>query len=168
MSASDRTWKLAKKYWENCQNADGSWSYNSTRHPRHRQHDLRRHHLAGDRRRPGAVERRPGRSATASTAAWPTNRDDADRIERGLQWLGQHYSVTPQSRAPAATWLLYYLYGLERAGRLTARRFIPLPARPGQPDRADWYREGADQLVRNQDSSVGLLGGRGPWRKRIR
>ncbi len=57
--------------------------------------------------------------------------------------------------------LLYYLYGLERVGRLTARRFIPLPVRPGQPDRADWYREGAEFLVRSQDSLSGFWIGRG-------
>ena len=60
-----------------------------------------------------------------------------------------------------ATWALYYLYGLERAGRLTARRFIPLPARPGQPDRADWYREGADWLIRQQDGLSGFWAGAG-------
>ena len=38
--------------------------------------------------------------------------------------------------------MLYYLYGVERTGRMTARRFI---------GKHDWYREGADMLVRNQD-----------------
>ncbi len=70
---------------------------------------------------------------------------DADRIERAIQWLGHHYSV---KRNPGSNeWVLYYLYGLERVGRLTARRFIPLPSRSGQASRADWYREGAEHLV---------------------
>jgi hypothetical protein len=38
--------------------------------------------------------------------------------------------------------LYYYLYGVERVGRMTARRFI---------GKHDWYREGADMLVRHQD-----------------
>ena len=102
----------------------------------------------------------PGRSATASSAACPADRSDADRIEQAVQWLGQQLLRGPQSRQQAI-WLLYYLYGLERAGRLTARRFIPLPPRPGQPDRADWYREGADWLVRKQDSLSGFWTGVG-------
>ncbi len=84
--------------------------------------------------------------------------DDVDRIERGIQWLGPALLRQPPIPAPARS-LLYYLYGLERAGRLTARRFLPLPSRPGQADRADWYREGADYLVRQQDIAVGLLDG---------
>ncbi len=39
-------------------------------------------------------------------------------------------------------WHYYYLYGVERVGRLTARRLI------GQ---SDWYREGAEYLVNHQD-----------------
>ena len=85
---------------------------------------------------------------------------DTDRIERAIQWLGHHYSVTSNPGA-GGTWALYYLYGLERAGRLTARRFLPLPPRPGQPSRADWYREGADHLVRTQDSLSGFWAGVG-------
>ena len=38
--------------------------------------------------------------------------------------------------------LYYYLYGLERAGRLSARRFI---------GDHDWYREGTEFLVNDQD-----------------
>ena len=60
VSASDRTWGLAKRYWEKCQNPDGSWGYTIRNSFRHRQHDLRRHHLADHRRGYGAGERRPG------------------------------------------------------------------------------------------------------------
>ena len=31
--ASDRTWNLAQKYWENCQSPDGSWGYPSAGGP---------------------------------------------------------------------------------------------------------------------------------------
>ena len=141
--ASDQTWRLAKTYWEKCQNDDGSWGYNQPARHRHRQHDLRRHHLAGDRRRPGAAERRPGRRRphrvlpAAATPTMPTASSGP------CEWLGQTLLRRASNPGAAARWLLYYLYGLERAGRLTARRFIPLPpARPARP--ADWYREGAD------------------------
>jgi hypothetical protein len=48
--------------------------------------------------------------------------------------------------------LLYYLYGLERAGRLSARRFI---------GKADWYREGSRFLIDNQDKLSGFWSGAG-------
>ena len=40
------------------------------------------------------------------------------------------------------TGIIYYLYGLERVGRLTARRLI---------GEHDWYREGAEFLISQQD-----------------
>ncbi len=49
---------------------------------------------------------------------------------------------------------MYYLYGVERTGRMTARRFI------GQHD---WYREGADMLVRSQDNLSGFWKGTGSY-----
>ncbi len=160
VAASDRTWLLAKKYWEDCQNIDGSWNYSRLlpggtgsmtcagitsmviANDRIHASDAR---VTGDR-----IE-----------CCLPHGPSDTDRVERGIQWLGQHYSVSHNPGSAASTWFLYYLYGLERAGRLTARRFIPLIPRQGQPDRADWYREGADRLVRSQESLSGFWTGTG-------
>ena len=75
------------------------------------------------------------------------NKDDA--LEKALAWMAKHYdagrnfgSSTGRSR------LLYYTYGIERAGRLSARRFF---------GRHDWYREGARFLLDNQQRGQ-LLG----------
>lgn len=64
-------------------------------------------------------------------------------IENGLRWLAENFSVT----SPPATDPLgregkyYYLYGMERAGRMSGQRFIgPF----------DWYREGAAHLIKDQ------------------
>lgn len=149
--ASHQTWLRAKKYWEKCQNIDGSWRYLTLPigtgsmtcagitslviiADRMQPVDAR---VIGDH-----IECCPARPAGAT-----------DRIEKAICWLGQNYSVEHNPNDPV--WTLYYLYGLERAGRLTARRFIPLPIRPGQPSRADWYREGADYLIRTQDRQSG-------------
>ena len=61
-----------------------------------------------------------------------------------MAWLTKHFSVrtNPGDRA----WLLYYLYGLERVGQLTGQRFI---------GGHDWYREGAEVLMREQDDFSG-------------
>ena len=48
------------------------------------------------------------------------------------------------------TWLHYYLYGLERVGRFTARRFI---------GDADWYLEGAKMFISTQDNLTGAFRG---------
>jgi hypothetical protein len=155
VGAKETTWKLAKKYWENCQNRDGSWGY---------MHlpvgtgsmtcaGIAALVIAADCLQPSYARVKGNRIECC--LARPVG--DADRIERAIQWLGQHYSVRQNPNDPV--WTLYYLYGLERAGRLTARRFIPLPPRPGQPGRADWYREGAKYLVGIQDRSSGAWKG---------
>ena len=78
---------------------------------------------------------------------------DADKgVDKGHELAGREFFRVPKSRHPGGMWLLYYLYGMERAGRLTARRFI---------GKADWYREGAKFLVDNQDRLSGFWSGAG-------
>jgi hypothetical protein len=71
-------------------------------------------------------------------------RNDNDAVERGLAWLGAKFSVEQNPGSPS--WQLYYLYGMERVGRLSGRRFFY--SRSGKPH--DWYREGAEQLLKSQ------------------
>jgi len=66
-------------------------------------------------------------------------------LDRGLDWLGKKFTVL-ENPGGGRTWHYYYLYGLERVGRFTARRFI------GQ---ADWYLEGARMFVKTQDPFTG-------------
>ncbi len=65
-------------------------------------------------------------------------------IDAGVRWMGSRFSV--RSNPGDGNWLLYYLYGLERAGRLSGRRFF---------GDHDWYREGADFLIRKQVAATG-------------
>lgn len=67
--------------------------------------------------------------------------EDADAIERALQFLGRPGFFTLEGNPGSGSHWLYYLYGLERVGRLSGRRFI---------GGRDWYREGADLLIRRQ------------------
>jgi hypothetical protein len=135
-----KTWQQAADYWRSTQNDDGSWGY----YPG----------TAGSGSMTCA-----GIGALATSAAAlnsgdavvdggrvdccrPHQKDDA--LERAVAWLTRHFSVSrnPQPAGAGQPCLYYYLYGLERAGRLTARRFI---------GEHDWYREGAEFLVRDQD-----------------
>jgi len=147
---SEPTWKAILKYWRQAQNPNGSWGYQP--------------HTAGR-----------GSMTCAGIASLVISQEklsDGDAkvvnhrlrccaahkpdlaIDRGLDWLGRNFSV--YSHPGYNSWLLYYLYGVERAGRLTARRFM------GSGDNLhDWYREGAEMLVRSQDKLSGFWKGRG-------
>ena len=76
------------------------------------------------------AERRPGRRRPHRLLPAPAIRRGPTASSGACSGWD---STTRSATIPAAgaTWALYYLYGLERAGRLTARRFIPLPARAG-------------------------------------
>ena len=136
-----QTWQLAADYWRNTQNDDGSWGY-----------------VPGDAGSGSMTCAGIGALAT-STAALESGDAAVERgrviccrphqedhaLERAVNWLAQHFSVrgNPRPAGSGFACLYYYLYGLERTGRLTARRFI---------GDHDWYREGAEELVRQQDA----------------
>ena len=71
-------------------------------------------------------------------------KDEADEVQQsidaGIRWLGNNFQI--RANPGGRGWWLYYLYGLERAGRFSGQRFF------GQHD---WYREGAKLLVKSQN-----------------
>jgi hypothetical protein len=68
------------------------------------------------------------------------------RVDLGLQWLQRNYSIS--NNPGTSSFWFYYLYGLERVGRLTGQRFIA---------NHDWYREGCELLVKRQDKLRGFI-----------
>ncbi|MEM7474742.1 MAG: DUF4159 domain-containing protein [Planctomycetota bacterium] len=70
-----------------------------------------------------------------------------DRIERALEELGRMFSVR-SNPGMTSNYYYYYMYALERVGRLTGRRYIV-----GRTAH-DWYREGADYLI-NAKHNIG-------------
>ncbi|MFY7891683.1 MAG: DUF4159 domain-containing protein [Pirellula sp.] len=68
---------------------------------------------------------------------------EAYDLEKSLRWLADNFSVT--QNPGSAAWYMYYMYGLERVGRLSGQRFI------GQHD---WYREGCDAIVGPKNSRL--------------
>lgn len=151
ISVNDKTWRLALQYWHQDQNADGSWGY------------LGRY---------GTGSMTCAGITSVIIASGELNHGDAevvgdqvkccgdhranDSVARGMHWLDRNFSVhsNPSAATPRGTQgnLLYYLYGLERTGRMSASRFI---------GRHDWYREGVDLLVRKQDPLSGYWVGTG-------
>lgn len=149
VAVSPQTWRLAKAYWEDCQNIDGSWGY-----------------FKGQL---GTGSMTCAGIASLVITADRTDQSDAQAagetieccsqahggypaLDRALQWMGRTFTVFGNPGAPSRVWMLYYLYGVERVGRMTARRFI---------GGHDWYREGADVLVRTQDRLSGYWKGVG-------
>ena len=144
---SDDTWVRSQQYWVSCANADGSWGYSG--------------------RSPGTGSMTcagiasiwitaenigiPDAQAGAGSVSCCGGGRSPDVLERGLAWLGRRFSVTQNPGVGGDTWLYYYLYGLERVGRFTARRYI---------GEHDWYREGASMFVDAQDRLSGQFAAR--------
>ena len=142
-------WLRARRYWENAQCRDGGWAYKSG--PAFggtgsmtcagissliisgARVSESRERLAGDH-----VEHCGDRSSDPA-------------LQAGLDWLGVHFDVR-QNINSGGQWKFYYLYGLERAGRLSGLRYF---------GRHDWYREGAEELLRLQDPVTGTWRGVG-------
>ncbi len=137
---SRETWELAADYWRRTQNDDGSWGY-----------------VPGDSGTGSMTTAGIGGLVTSAAALESGDavvengrviccrpHEDDHKLDLAINWLAERFSVTRNPRAGGGqSALYYYLYGLERAGRLTARRFI---------GEHDWYREGAEFLVHDQDS----------------
>lgn len=69
---------------------------------------------------------------------------DLQVIRNAIGWLSKNFSVSynpPARGSRNAGAKMYYLYGMERAGRLSGERFF---------GDHDWYREGAAHLVAQQ------------------
>ena len=141
VSVDRRVWERARQHWLRFQNRDGGWSYSG-----------------GQVGSTGSMTV-AGIATLEITAAML--RDDRDLkpdgtpnccaatvadapLEGALAWMGRKFrvGVNPGSHS----WLLYYLYGMERAGRLSGRRFF---------GEHDWYREGAHYLINGQNQQTG-------------
>ena len=135
------TWEKAAKFWKDSQNPDGSWGYKSQW-----AEGLGSMTCAGI----GAMVISTGHASEPNAeiknglVQCCRDQEEDNALENGLSWLGRNFSVArnPGRRGRGQIWHYYYLYGLERVGRLTARRLI---------GEHDWYREGAEFLIGQQD-----------------
>ena len=144
------TWRLALDYWIRHQREDGGWLYS------------------------------PGRGASSSgsmtCAAIASILICAEKLQRGgaeivddrvvccgasqenqvlenaFRWLGRKFTAV-NNPGNEGSWLLYYLYAVERVGRLSGRRFI---------GKHDWYREGSEYLRSIMDGNRFAWTGLGP------
>ena len=91
----------------------------------------------------------PATGVAARCGKYP--EDDA--IARGLAFVADRFVLTDRKegdRSRLAGRAFYSVYGIERLGRLSGRRFVgPF----------DWYREGCRELVALQDATTGAITG---------
>jgi len=125
--------------------------------------------LPGARVKAGGWDYRPGNFAVSGSmttagigslaiikermgALGALDKETAEQIDssmlRGLGWLGERFGV---GKNPGqGGWHYYYLYGLERVGSLLGMKFI---------GKHDWYREGAEYLLKEQTKAGGWPAG---------
>jgi len=134
------TWRLALDYWTNTQKEDGSWGYKPELPPTGSMTcaGICSWIIASGRLSSGSASIQGDKVSCCGEESANTP------AERGLAWLAKHFSV--RANPGDRVYLLYYLYGLERVGRMTGRRFI---------GDHDWYREGAEVLLDQQDEISG-------------
>ncbi len=129
---SRETWELVHERWVKDQQGNGGWKYASS------------HPTTGSMTVAGL-------STIAITSRMLLDDKDVDFqgrpdccsvpapdkvMENGRRWLASNFNVF--TNPGVGTWHYYYLYGLERAGRMSGVRFFG-------PN--DWYRQGAEMLV---------------------
>ena len=138
-----RIWERTRTHWLRFQNGDGGWAYTGG---------------GGALGSSGSMTVAGIATLQITSAMLRDEKDllpngqprccqpvtDDQQLNRALAWMGRHFAVG--SNPGGRSWLFYYLYGMERAGRLSGRRFF---------GNHDWYREGAQYLVNGQNQREG-------------
>jgi hypothetical protein len=141
------TWALARNYWKQFQQPDGSWSYTPDTN-----------NATGSMTCAGlssliitGLKRFQGSEVlVGEDRVDHCGEGGADRnVDLAVRWLAANFRVG-ENIGMGHQWKFYYLYGLERAGRLSGVRFF---------GNHDWYREGAEELVHEQDKFLGYWRG---------
>ncbi len=146
VKVNQAVWDLSRSYWEKYQRADGSWAYTPDTGPQTASMTcagISSLIISGLRRYEG--EEFLENETVRNCGKGGINKN----LQAGINWLANHFHVG-QNFGYGQQWRYYYLYSLERAGRLAGVRFF------GQHD---WYRLGAEQLVHDQDKFSGLWKG---------
>jgi hypothetical protein len=143
VQVQESTWRRALAHWQRQQRSDGAWTYTEGAPPTG---SMTCAGVASLMISSGQIARLDAQVVGDSVRCCGPQEADATAIERGIAWLNRNFSVRSNPGSGDSR-LLYYLYALERVGRLSGRRFI------GQHD---WYREGAEMLIELQDPLAGF------------
>ncbi|MCC9602202.1 DUF4159 domain-containing protein [Stieleria sp. JC731] len=140
--------RLAIEYWKQLQNLDGGWSYSGGGSTG----SMTCAGIASLVIAQGRLGENSSSIEDGRIQCCGGGNDEADPIQKGLEWLARRFIVEDNPNGHASTYF-YYLYAIERTGRLSGRRFF---------GGHDWYREGAEKLISIQDGFQGFWSG-GDW-----
>ena len=141
IEVAPETFELGLDYWIKRQEQDGGWSYGTDATGSMTCAGIASVIIANSR-----LAGKTSRVNGEQIQCCGKTDQEKDPVERALQWLGDRFSVRANPGSATGGTLYYYLYALERVGRLSGRRFI---------GGHDWYRTGAEQLVLMQDDLQG-------------
>jgi len=146
-----QTWELALDYWTRTQREDGSWGYTEDEPATG---SMTCAGIASVVICTSMIRDGDARVVGDSVDCCRASTDNSS-VERGLQWLGRYFSPSrnPSPLNLRQRHLYYYLYAVERVGRMTGQRFI---------GKHDWYRAGSASLLDVHDDFRGLWVGEGP------
>ena len=138
-SPEQEFWHRMSRHFRSCQNSDGGWGY---------QRGSSSHNMAtaGLATMFLVFDMYHGRQHYRTNMENPFQGGEAaeclDAIGRGMNWLDQH---------PGGTGDGYYLYGIERTGVASGRKYI---------GGRDWFREGVASVLQHQkpDGSIPMSG----------
>ncbi|MCG3126686.1 MAG: hypothetical protein CHACPFDD_01538 [Phycisphaerae bacterium] len=151
-------WSLVEDHWLSCQLSSGAWSYRREGNEGHATGSMTAAGLAtlfvvlekAHARDEGAFNGTMSPNCGKHKEAFET----LAAIERGLDWFGREFA--PQNPGGEARWQYYYLYGVERVGRASGRKYFR-----GR----DWFRGAALDLLATQEKEGNWppTGGEGMW-----
>lgn len=142
-SVDRQTWERAREFWTRSQNGDGGWGYLRINQDRSKGSMT----VAGVSSMAIIQQMLKSDEGVAPDGTPPCCDDvPSDKVlQDGLRWLGRSFSASQNPGAGLSS-VYYYLYGVERAGRLTGQRFF---------GDHDWYREGTAFLLETQNQFDG-------------
>lgn len=147
VAVREQVWRRSLNYWQARQRADGSWGYKPEQSPSGSMTcaGLASLMICSGSLSAGDAMVKDGRVFCCNNAT------ENEELARGLRWIARHYSVRANpgvsgTGAARTSHYFYYMYGLERVGRLSGRRFF---------EKHDWYREGAERIISLQDRTSG-------------
>ena len=143
-----RTWELAEAHFIQTQNRDGGWGYHVGQPSTGSMTCSGIGSLQICEQMLDAGEDDLNADGTPKCCNRTPHSNRA--LRRGIEWLGRHFTVGINPGEQGGVWPLYFLYGVERAGRLSAHRFF---------GPHDWYREGAAYFVDRQTRQDGSFVG---------
>ncbi len=144
-----KTFERALDYWYRRQKPDGSWTYSElSGNPTG---SMTAAGIASIIIARGRLSEEKTDANGETLSCCGAAEEGVDRVALALDWMARSFTLQTNPGGDSMTFF-YYLYALERVGRLSGRRFI---------GEHDWYREGAERILSLQDDFQGFWVGSG-------